>query len=172
MSRERLERLFDAHHQRLYRLARRLCPDAEDARDAVQETFLRATRAIRSLPEGASSEEAWLVRVLVNHGRDRRRRMRVRERGFLMAPSPDAQRSSPEDIAVARDSVRKALAGLSPRRRAVIVLHYLEELPAFEIARLLGISAVTVRYHLSVGRRRLASLLERDGSAPGMEGDR
>jgi len=172
MSRERLERLFDAHHQRLYRLARRLCPDAEEAKDAVQETFLRAARAIRSLPEGMPGEEAWLVRVLVNHGRDRRRRLRVRERGLMRAPSPRAPQSSPEAVAVARDSVQKGLAGLSPRRRAVIVMHFLEELPASEIARLLGISPVTVRYHLSVGRRRLASLLERDGAARAPEGDR
>src|SRR5688500_3010232 len=37
----RVGALFDAHHQRLFRLARRLCAGAEDARDIVQETFLR-----------------------------------------------------------------------------------------------------------------------------------
>jgi DNA-directed RNA polymerase specialized sigma24 family protein len=37
---ERLATLFDAHHERLYRLARRLVPTADDARDLVQETFL------------------------------------------------------------------------------------------------------------------------------------
>ncbi len=159
MSQERLERLFDAHHQRLYRLARRLCLDAEEAKDMVQETFLRAARAIRRVPEGAEREEAWLVRVLVNHGRDTRRRLQVRERGVLRSAPPEPAWSSPEAAAVARDRVRKALAGLSARRRAVVVLHFLEELPTEEIARLLGISPVTVRYHLSVGRRRLAFLL-------------
>src|SRR5262249_49110215 len=57
----RLGALFDLHHQRLFRLARRLSRSADDARDLVQETFLRAARAPGSIPEGASHEEAWLV---------------------------------------------------------------------------------------------------------------
>ena len=62
----RIARLFDTHHQRLYRLARRMAATAEDARDVVQETFLRAARSPGSVPDGAQPEEAWLVRVLVN----------------------------------------------------------------------------------------------------------
>jgi DNA-directed RNA polymerase specialized sigma24 family protein len=57
--------LFDAHHQRLYRLARRLSRSADEARDLVQDTFLRAVRAPASVPLGESAEEAWLVRVLI-----------------------------------------------------------------------------------------------------------
>ena len=56
-SAERLAALFDAHSDRLYRLARRLVPTADAAQDPVQETFLRAARA-RSLPVGAIAEEA------------------------------------------------------------------------------------------------------------------
>ncbi len=40
---ERLGAMFDAHHQRLFRLARRLSPGPEEARDLVQGTFLRAS---------------------------------------------------------------------------------------------------------------------------------
>jgi hypothetical protein len=60
---DRVAALFDAHHQRLYRLARRLTPSPDDALDLVQETFLRAARAPTSVPVGADREEAWLVRV-------------------------------------------------------------------------------------------------------------
>ena len=73
----RLGALFDAHHQRLYRLARRLAGSAEDARDLVQETFLRAARAPHAVPEGTPHEEAWLTRVLVNICRDRWLRSRA-----------------------------------------------------------------------------------------------
>jgi RNA polymerase sigma-70 factor (ECF subfamily) len=77
---DRLGALFDAHHQRLYRLARRMSRSADEARDLVQDTFLRAARAPGSVPSGASAEEAWLVRVLVNLCRDRWRQTANRER--------------------------------------------------------------------------------------------
>src|SRR5262245_62148179 len=77
---ERLASLFDAHYERLYRLARRLVPTADDALDLVQETFLRAARSPGSVPSGNTNEEAWLVRVLVNLRRDQWRKIAVRNR--------------------------------------------------------------------------------------------
>src|SRR5215510_10160117 len=77
---DRLAALFDAHHQRLYRLARRLSRSADDARDLVQETFLRAARAPSSVPREPPHDEAWLVRVLVNVCRDRWRQSQTRRR--------------------------------------------------------------------------------------------
>src|SRR5438094_10195945 len=77
---DRLAALFDAHHERLYRLARRLAPTADDALDLVQDTFLKAARAPRSIPTGVADEEAWLVRILVNIRRDQWRKAAVRNR--------------------------------------------------------------------------------------------
>jgi RNA polymerase sigma-70 factor, ECF subfamily len=155
---ERLARLFDAHHERLFRLARRLSADREEARDLVQETFLRAARRPASVPEGDASGEAWLVRVLVNLCRDRHRRSGVRAR-VHEALRREGKTRHPEDAAVARATVQAALARLSPRRRAVIVLHEIEGVPAREVARLLGVAEVTVRWHLLAGRRELAGVL-------------
>src|SRR5881628_389795 len=67
---DRLAALFAAHVERLYRLARRLVPSADDALDLVQETFLKAARSSESIPSGSNDAEAWLVRVLVNIRRD------------------------------------------------------------------------------------------------------
>jgi RNA polymerase sigma factor (sigma-70 family) len=52
-----------------------------------------------------------------------------------------------------------ALASLPPRRRAVVILRELEALPVPEIAALLGVSAITVRWHLAAGLRRLRWVL-------------
>jgi RNA polymerase sigma-70 factor (ECF subfamily) len=155
---ERLAALFDAHHLRLYRLARRMASDAEEARDLIQQVFLRAARRAASLPGDEAACEAWLVRVLVNLCRDRWRRLRVRQKATF--PTPCApQGSDPEAVAVARATVQSALARLSPRRRAVIALHELEERDSSEIGRLLGLSATTVRWHLAAGRKELRRIL-------------
>lgn len=158
----RLAELFDAHHQRLYRLARRLTSSADDARDIVQDTFLRAARSSRSIPIGRSAEEAWLVRVLTNLCRDRWRQKGNRQRldsRYHAAPE-SAIASNSEDALVARDMVWTALGALDPRRRATIVLYELEGIGIGEIARLLGVAQVTVRWHLSRGRRELAKQIE------------
>ena len=161
---ERIARLFTAHRRRLYALARRLSSSSEDACDLVQETFLRAARAPLAIPDGVKAEEAWLVRVLVNLCRDRWRQLEVRRR---LDPSldhdPQQTRSDAEAPLVAREMVWRALSALSPRRRAVMVLRELEGASMQEIARLLGVTAVTVRWHHSRGCHELRRLLERTG---------
>jgi hypothetical protein len=64
----RVGTLFDAHHRRLLTLARRLCSAPEDARDVVQDTFLRAARSPGSIPAGAPNEEACRRRHVAPQG--------------------------------------------------------------------------------------------------------
>jgi RNA polymerase sigma-70 factor (ECF subfamily) len=72
----------------------------------------------------------------------------------------------PESAIVARSVVWQALAALDPRRRAILVMHELEGSPVDAIARLLGVTSVTVRWHLSKGRRQLAAAVRGEGSKP------
>jgi RNA polymerase sigma factor (sigma-70 family) len=156
---DRLGTLFDAHHQRLYKLARRLSPTADDARDLVQETFLRAARSMSSVPAG--NEEAWLVRVLVNIQRDEWRRKSAKKRidPERQANDARAESSNHETAFIAKTMVWRALEQLDPRRRTVIVMYELEGATIPAIAQLLGVTAVTVRWHLSMGRRELADAI-------------
>ena len=156
---QRLGVLFDTHHQRLYRLARRLCGSAEDSQDLVQETFLRAARSPASIPVGFSSEEAWLVRVLVNIARDRWRRKAVHRRTLPQQTASATAGSNPETSVIARATIWRALDLLAPRRRAILVMYELEGLAIPAIASLLEVAPVTVRWHLSRGRRELARVL-------------
>lgn len=156
---DRLADLFDAHHERLYRLARRLVPAADEALDLLQETYLRAAATSRSIPAGRGAEEAWLVRVLVNIRRDQWRRAAVRSR-HPPAALPAGHPADPEAALLTRQAVWRALDTLPPRRRAVVVMHEIEGLSIDGIAGQLGVRAVTVRWHLSVGRRALARELE------------
>jgi RNA polymerase sigma-70 factor (ECF subfamily) len=159
---DRLGTLFDIHHPRLFRLARRLSRSADEARDLVQETFLRAARSPGSIPAGEAAE-AWLVRVLVNIQRDEWRRQSAKKR---LDPEGEAEAGRPvapdsEAAFVAKSTVWRALERLAPRRRAAIVMYELEGVTIPAIARQLGVSAVTVRWHLSMGRRELADVIKR-----------
>jgi RNA polymerase sigma factor (sigma-70 family) len=162
---DRLATLFDAHHDRLYRLARRLAPTADDAMDLVQEVYLRAGRALGRIPVGAEAEEPWLVQTLVNLRRDQWRREQVRRRFIPEAPVVDPRPDAERTLA-ARDTVWRALDRLSPRRRAVIVMYELDDMPVAPIATLLGVSRVTVRWHLALGRRELARIITEQGGMP------
>ena len=155
----RIGALFDAHHQRLFRLARRLARSADDARDVVQETFLRAARSPESVPLGSPNEEAWLVRVLINICRDRWRHASVRARAAAEGHLRPGAASSPESGILARAMVWQALGALPPRRRAIVILYELEGATIPAIADLLGVTPVTVRWHLSIGRREMAKAL-------------
>ena len=160
---ERLASLFDVHYDRLYRLARRLAPSADDALDLVQETFLKAARSSKSLPVGATNEEAWLVRVLINIRRDQWRKASVRNRHARAAFASSLLASGAEDpeaALIARAAIWQALNVLPPRRRAIVVMYELEGLAIPAIASLLGISPITVRWHLSKGRRDLTGVLK------------
>jgi RNA polymerase sigma-70 factor (ECF subfamily) len=163
----RVGTLFDVYHPRLYRLARRMVRDPDAARDLVQETFLRAARSPQTIPADTTGEEAWLVRVLINLCRDRWRRQTTRERLDDGQQRGDVQSapSDPEAALIARSVVWHALERLAPRRRAVLILHELEGASVGHIAKLFGISATTVRWHLSRGRRDLVRAISQQGLA-------
>ena len=130
---------------------------------SVQETFLKAARFPKSIPLGTANEEAWLVRVLINIRRDQWRKASVRDRydkaAFAVSHSASGS-GDPEAALMAKTVVWQALDVLPPRRRAIVVMYELEEMAIPAIASLLGISAITVRWHLSMGRRDLTRALK------------
>ena len=135
---ERLAALFDLHEERLYRLARRLTASADEARDLIQDTFLRAAKSLKSVPSGFANEEAWLVRVLVNIRRDQWRKAAVRRRSAATLRADTAAASDVEAALIAKRLVWSALEQLEPRRRAVVVMHEIEGMmPAAGAARML-----------------------------------
>jgi RNA polymerase sigma-70 factor (ECF subfamily) len=64
-----------------------------------------------------------------------------------------------ESALAAKRAVWAALDRLNPRRRAIVVMHELEGMNAAAIASLLGVTVMTVRWHLSMGRRDLKQVL-------------
>jgi RNA polymerase sigma-70 factor, ECF subfamily len=155
----RVAALFDAHHQRLFRLARRLARRPDDPADLVQETFLRVARAPERVPHGMPNEEAWLVRVLINVCRDSWRHAAVRVRAAADGRVESPAAVNPEPGLLAHAMVWQALDLLPARRRAILVLSEIEGTPIGQIAAVLGVTPVTVRWHLMQARREMARVL-------------
>jgi RNA polymerase sigma-70 factor, ECF subfamily len=156
----RVATLFDTHVDRLYRIARRLVSSRDDALDLVQETFLKVAQSPQTVPHGAQDEEAWLVRVLVNIRRDQWRRATVRRLHEPRLRESVIAQDNPEGTYVSQATVWRALDHLSPRRRAVLVMSELEGMEMPAIASMLGISVITVRWHLARARRELARRIQ------------
>jgi len=155
-ARDRLADLFERHHQRLYSFALRVAATDDEARDLMQDAFVRAARNMARVPADDHAAMSWLVRVVVNLSRDAHRRRSVRDAFLRLVRSGSHDPRSSLDAAA---TVRRALAALPPRQRAIVVLHHLEEEPVAAIAAMLGLSQITVRWHLAAARRRLSAFL-------------
>ena len=162
---DRLGALFDVHHQRLYRLARRMSRSADEARDLVQDTFLRADahqalcrgRVRRGSLAGEGARQS-LPRPVAADGDPRAAR----------SIDGDARIASadPEAAIVARSVVWHALATLDPRRRGGAGDARARGIADRRHRAHAGVTSVTVRWHLSKVRRQLAAAIRGEGSKP------
>jgi RNA polymerase sigma-70 factor (ECF subfamily) len=158
--RDAFEQLLKRHERMVLLTAFRLLGRWEDAEDAAQEVFVRLHKYVHRFDE-AREFAPWLYRVTVNVCRDlARKRVRHEE---LDAGRADPGRG-PENLAGSAEQRRileAALAGLSERQRAALVLRDLEGLTTREVAQVLKTSEATVRSHLSAARLGLMKLTAR-----------
>ncbi len=147
-------RLVREYAATLHGVALRLVERPTDAEDAVQETFLRAWRALDQFRREAEPR-TWLFRILLNacHDRRRRRLLRRRERPAERAePTDPAGRTSRRELV---DRVFDAVDVLPRRQRECLLLRVRAGLGYEEIALLLDIGVGSVKTHLVQGRRSL-----------------
>lgn len=153
---------FEAIYRRsapaVFRLCRRMLGDETDARDRVQDTFVRAWERLGSY-RGQSSLDTWLHRVAVNVVLEHLR-MTKREAARLVDGDDDLFGSRDDDSpGDAHLDVDAALARLPAGARAVFVLHA-EGYSHDEIAQMTGIAPGTARAQLWRARRALTRLLD------------
>jgi RNA polymerase sigma-70 factor, ECF subfamily len=167
------EALMLRYQRQVQGTALRLLGNPDDARDAAQEVFLKLHRYLRTLDPGRPVG-AWLYRVTINACHDLRRKRRRRE---LLHVGLDRVDDDPagavrgdidERIASSQEwrLLQSALETLSEKERAAIVLRDVEGLETHEVARILGISEVTVRSHVSRARVRLRREIDRARRVP------
>lgn len=168
-----IEALLERYQDRVFGFGVRMCGDAEDAKDVLQDTLLAAARTVGEF-RGDSSLSTWLYTIARSFCIKRRRRSKFassdeisldQQRVILPSPSP-----GPDDLA-AGGEIRRALAlaleELEPASREVLILRDIEGLTALEVAKVTGASvdAIKSRLHRARAsvRARLAVAL---GDAP------
>ena len=189
---------LEAHRVELTAHCYRMLGSSSEAQDAVQDTMLRAWRALDRF-EGRAALRSWLYRIATNVCFDmldgRKRRARPMDLGpardpggpiggqlpevAWIEPMPDvlavSDEGDPAEVAAARESVRlafvAALQHLPPRQRAVLILCEVLRWKAAEVAELLDASVASVNSALQRARATLAaSGATEETTAPSVDG--
>lgn len=154
-----LGQLYDRHARDVWRAVRRATNDSPDSEDLVHATFLKLPRIAASF-DGRVSCRAWLSGVAVNealHHNRGFRRLRNAVAGLARAiqrppaADPEVQASRNQDVA----ALDRALASLTPKKRAVFALVELEGMAQESVAVVLGIPPATVRTRLHNAKREI-----------------
>lgn len=159
--------LYEQYFSFVWRTVRFLGAPVDTTDDAVQDVFLVAHRRLADF-EARATPRTWLfaiaLRVVKDHRRSRRRRMRLLDQARNIERQPSA---SPFERSVSSEMQHKLLAALEHLReeqRMVFVLAELEEMSAPEIAAALQIKLNTVYSRLRMARQEMARLLRPEAS--------
>ena len=160
-----LEEAFQ-YRNRLYHMAISLMGSADDAEDAVQDVFIKASQR-REQFESRSSLYTWLVRILINHCHDLRRKKQRRKTTPLERKTndekevtldiEDKRQNISEKVELSEASLRlmEMMNKLDQIYREVVLLRYFEEMSYSDISGCLEISEGTVKSRLNRARQIL-----------------
>ncbi len=157
---QKLKRFVEEYQTELLRLCFLYLRDAELARDAVQETYLKAYRALDSF-RGECGEKTWLTRIAVNTCRDMHRSAWFRHTDRRVTPDmlPAASGNAEE-----RDEdVLLAVMALPVKLREAVLLYFYQDMSVKEIAQALKLSAPAVFARLDRAKKKLRAALEGRG---------
>jgi RNA polymerase sigma-70 factor (ECF subfamily) len=166
--RAKFERLATRYGADLYRFGMWLCGDDALAKDLVQETYLRAWKALDSLKDDAAAK-GWLLTIL------RREYARTFERKVPKftdvdeAVVPENSELEPDDRAEI-ELMRRNIQQLAPKYREPLLMQVVLGFSCEEISKQLGVSRNAVMTQLFRARQQLKSKLQRDGITGNVHG--
>jgi len=165
--------LVNRYESKIYRLARHITQNEEDAEDVLQETFLKAFAGLRGF-QGNSRFYTWLVRIAVNESLMKLRRRKAGKIISLDEPVETEEETLPREIAAWDENpeqrygraemnslLTQAVNSLPPGFRTVFMLRDIEELSTEETAQALGLSVPAVKSRLLRARLQLREKLNR-----------
>ncbi len=152
--------LYDKYAQAMFTIACRYLKDDEEAKDVMQEAFLKAFTHMDSYkPE--YSFGAWLKRIVINQSLDVLKKRKVE----FNYDEIDTQNSVEIDdwsfnTSVSKRSILDAIEKLNDKHKIVVKLYLIEGYDHQEISEILNIPVKTSRTHLSRGKNKLRDLLK------------
>jgi RNA polymerase sigma-70 factor (ECF subfamily) len=165
--------LVTRYERKIYRLAKHITQNEEDAQDVLQETFLKAYSHLDTF-QGQSKFYTWIVRIAVNEALMKLRKRKSDRTVSLDEPTDTGEETVVREIAVwednpeqkysreeLRDILQKAVDSLKPAFRTVFVLRDMEDLSTEETASALGISIPAVKSRLLRARLQLREKLSK-----------
>lgn len=160
---EQLEQAFQTHQRELLGSIYHLIGNAEDARDALQDAFIKCWKHRDSLAEIVNLK-AWIFHVALNSARDLRTTAWRRRRQGIEAAGPNlsAKGTSPEGEAVHAEEVERlriAIAELRAEEQEVFLLRQNGDLTYEQIADQLGVPVGTVKTRMRMALEKLRSVV-------------
>jgi RNA polymerase sigma-70 factor (ECF subfamily) len=165
------DELVRRYHERIYATVYHMTSNHEDANDLVQETFIKAYRALKSF-KGDSSFYTWVYRIAVNKTinflkqRKNRLHMSLNDVDFNAERDPDlvalvSEKTPRRDLNLLelQDKLNAAMLKLSEHHRMVVTLHDIQGLSHEEIASIMDCNIGTVRSRLFYARQQLQAYL-------------
>jgi len=163
--------VVERYQDRLYNAIYRLIGSPEDARDLLQDTFVKAYENLGGF-RGGSSLYTWLFRIAVNTTLSHRRKRRVAPAASPSADEddpatvdclPDTRAPDPADPLLSAETeaaVQAAIDSLGEEHRTVVVLRDIQDLDYQEMAEILDVPTGTVKSRLHRARLMLKDKLE------------
>ncbi|MUT68006.1 sigma-70 family RNA polymerase sigma factor [Paenibacillus sp. NEAU-GSW1] len=152
-------RLIKACEPSMYRLSKSYVKTDADCADAIQETILKAFKALRTLRE-PQYFKSWLLRILINEcNRLRKQRMQV-----IPIAELSEQGSYTHERSEQEQWLGEAVQSLEEELRVIVVLFYMEDMPLKEIAELIEVPEGTVKSRLYRAREKLSRYISQERS--------
>jgi RNA polymerase sigma-70 factor (ECF subfamily) len=158
------ERVYDEHVGYVWHSLRRLGVPSRDVEDVVQDTFVIVHRKLAEF-DSERPLRPWLFGIAYRTALAYRRRAVQREVP-TETPASGAVANDVEDEVTTRDRAYRLLQRIPPERRAVLIMHELDEMTAQEIADVLSIPLNTVYSRLRIARQEFGELAAQEAKEP------
>lgn len=166
-NKEAFASIVERHKDNVYNLALKICGNREDAEEIAQDSFIKVYRSLKSF-KGKSSFSTWLYRIVYNTSMTfvRKNKLDILRLEDFPVDSVDFIRGNAmedeAEIEYMRVLLSYAMQKLDHEDRAIITMHYYQDLSHSEICSITGISRSNIKVRLFRARKKMQEILEKN----------